>query len=96
MKQNIDEVILNKYYRKSLNMPISGNISRLRLPTRSLALNISAAKQAYSNCKLTVLRILKTSVNPDDCKLFNFTINRNPKTDDILTLADINLNANKF
>ena len=76
-------------------MPISGNISHLHLPTRSLALNISTAKQVYSNCKLTLLRILKTSVNPDACKLFNFTINRNPKTDDIVTLADINLHANK-
>ena len=76
-------------------MPISGNISHLHLPTRSLALNISTAKQVYSNCKLTVLRILKTSVNPDACKLFNFTINRNPKTDDIVMLADINLHANK-
>ena len=45
----IDNAILNKYYRKWLNMPISGNISHLRLPTKSLGLNVSAVEQVYNN-----------------------------------------------
>ena len=45
VKQQIDHAILHKYYRKWLDMPISGNISHLHLPAKSLGLNISAAKQ---------------------------------------------------
>ena len=79
VKQITDDAILNKYYRKWLNMPISGNISHLRLPIKTLGLNISAAKQVYNNCKLTVNRILKTSINPDARKLFNLTSNKKCK-----------------
>ena len=64
VKQKLDDSILNKYYRKWLNMPMSGNISHLHLPTKSLGLNISAAKQVYNNCKLSVRTILKTSIDP--------------------------------
>ena len=86
MKQKIVDAILNKYYRTRLNILISGNINHLRLPT--LGLKIYAAKKAsYNNCKLTVRRILKTSINPDARKLFDLTINRNAKIDDIVTLA---------
>ena len=91
VKQKIDDTILNKYYRKWPNMPISGNISHLRLPTKTLGLNIIAAKQVYNNWKLTVRRILKISINPDACKLFNLTMNRNAKIDDIVTSTDIHL-----
>ena len=52
-------------------MPISDNISHLRLPTKPLGLNISAAKQVYNNCLLSRLGILKTSIDPDTGKLFN-------------------------
>ena len=77
-------------------MPISGNISHQHLPTKSLGLNISAAKQVYSNCKLSVQRILKTSINPDAHKLFNLTMNRNAKIDDVVLSAEKNLPTNKF
>ena len=96
VKQKIDDAILNKYYRKWLNMPISGNINHLRSPTKYLGLNISAAKQVYNNCKLSVWRILKTSINPDARKLFNLTMNWNAKIYDVVTSADINLPTNKF
>ena len=59
VKQKLDDAILNKYYRKWLNMTISSNISHLHLPTKSLGLNISAAKQVCNNSKLSVRRILK-------------------------------------
>ena len=59
VKQKLDDAILNKYYRKWLNMPISGKTSHLHLPTKSRSLNISAAKQVYNNCKLSVRGILK-------------------------------------
>ena len=88
MKQKLDDAILNKYYRKWLNMPISGNISHLHLPTKSLDLNISAAKQEYNNCKLSVRRILKTSIDPDARKLFKLTMNRNAKIDDVVLPAE--------
>ena len=64
---------------------LSGNISHLRLPTKTLGLNISAAKKVYNNCKLCARRILKTSMNPDASKLFKLTINGNEKIDDIVT-----------
>ena len=85
VKQNIDDANLKKCYRKWLNMPISGNISHLCLPAKYLGLNISAAEQVYNNCKLSVRRILKTSINPDARKLFNLTMNRNAKIDDVIT-----------
>ena len=53
-KQKIDDVILNKYYRKWLNMPISGIISHLRLPTKSLGLNISSKYIQLSKYIITV------------------------------------------
>ena len=87
--------LLKEYYRKWLNMPISGNISHLHLPTKSLGLNISAAKQVYNNCKLSVRRILKTSINPDARKLFNLTMNRNAKIHDVVLSAEKNLPTNK-
>ena len=77
-------------------MPISGNISHLHLPTKSLGLNISAAKQEYNNCKLSVRRILKTSIDPDARKLFKLTMNRNAKIDDVVLPAEKNLPTNKF
>ena len=95
VKQKLDDAILNKYYRKWLNMPISGNISHLHLPTKSLGLNISAAKQVYNNCKLSVRRILKTSINPDARKLFNVKMNRNTKIDVVLS-SEKKLPTNKF
>ena len=90
-------VILNLWpYWKWSNIPISGNISYLRLPTKSLGLNISATKQVYKNCKLPVCRILKTSVNDDARKISNLIMNRNAKIDDVALSADINLPSYNF
>ena len=77
-------------------MPISGNISHLHLPTKSLGLNISAAKQVYNNCKLSARRILKTSIDPDVRKLFNLTMHRNAKIDGAALSAEKSLSTNKF
>ena len=96
VKQKLDDVILNKYYRKWVNMPISGNRNHLHLPTKFLGLNISAAKQVYNNCKLSVRRTLKTSINPDARKLFNLTMNRNAKIDNVVLSAEKKLHTNKF
>ena len=41
-------------------------------------------------------RILKTSINPDARKLFNLTMNRNAKIDDVVSSAEKNLPTNKF
>ena len=77
-------------------MPISGNISHLCLPAKSFQSNISGAKEVYNNCKLSVRKVLKNSINPDACKLFKLTMNRNAKIDDVVISADINLPTNKF
>ena len=77
-------------------MPISGNISHLCLPAKSFQSNMSGAKEVYNNCKLSVRKVLKNSVNPDACKLFKLTMNRNAKIDDVVISADINLPTNKF
>ena len=77
-------------------MPISGNISHLCLSTKSLDLNVSAAKQAYNSGKLSVRRILRFSINPDARKLFNLAMNRNAKIDYAVTSSDIYLPTNKF
>jgi hypothetical protein len=88
VKQKVDDAILNRYYRKWLNMPISGNISHLCMPTKCLGLKMSTAKQIYNNCKLTVRRILKCSTNDDARQLFNLTVNNNRKIDNIVTSVD--------
>ena len=73
--------------QKMVEYTISGNISHLCLPAKSFGLNISAAKQVCNNCKLSMRRILKTSINPGACKPFNLTMNKNAKIDDVAISA---------
>ena len=56
--QNIDNNI-NRYVRKWLQIPISGNITHLSLPRKKLGMNIKSAKDIYE----AVRRILKESKN---------------------------------
>ena len=47
--ENIDNEI-NRYYRKWLQIPISGNITHLSLPKKMLGLNIKTAQQIQAQC----------------------------------------------
>ena len=72
-------------------MPISGSIRHLHLLTKTLGLNISAAKQVYNNCKLTERQILKTSIKMMPVRFS--TWQWNPQIDDIFTWVDINIST---
>ena len=54
---------INRYYRKWLQIPISGNITHLSLPKKMLGFNIKTAQQIQAQCKLSVRRILKVGLS---------------------------------
>ena len=54
-------VLLNRYYRKWLHFPVSGNITHLSLLKSKLGLNIKTLKQIYVECKVSVRQTLKLS-----------------------------------
>ena len=65
--------IISKYIRKWLQIPISGNISHLKLPKLQLGIDFCSPSDIYNQCKLTVRRILRTSVNSDIQQLYTKT-----------------------
>ena len=87
---NIDNNI-NRYIRKWLQIPISGNITHLRLPTKKLGMNLRSAKDIYSDCKLTVRRILMSSKNMEIKRLWKLTSGKNVKEDALLVRANVNV-----
>ena len=64
---------VNRYYRKWLNIPVSGNITHLTLPISKLGLSIKTSQQIYVKCKLSFCRTLKTSLNEDIRNLYKLT-----------------------
>ncbi len=66
------EVGLNSFqiHSRWLQIPISGNISHKKLPKLQLGIDFCSASDIYDQCKLTVRRILRTSVNPDIQQLY--------------------------
>ena len=87
--QNIDNNI-NRYVRKWLQIPISGNITLLSLPRKKLGMNIKSAKDIYEACKLTVRRILKESKNDEIKQLWKLTSVKHIKEDKLLQNANVN------
>ena len=83
VKENID-FYSNQSYRKWLQLPISANITHLRMPHNKLGLNIISAKKLYSECKLSVRRILKTSPNLEARKLYETTSTKHFNSDSII------------
>ena len=81
--ENIDNEI-NRYYRKWLQIPISGNITHLSLPKKMLGYNIKTAQNIHAQCKLSVRRILKMSRNEEVRTLYNLTNSKNVESDFIL------------
>ena len=80
---NLDSHI-NRYYQKSLNIPVSGNIAHLRLTKSKLGLSIKTCQHIYVDCKLKIRRTLETSLNQDIRNLYKLTSNKNVNSDSIL------------
>ena len=74
----------NRYYRTSLNIPVSGNITHLTLPKSKLGLSIKTCQQICIKCKIGVLRTLKTLLNEGIRNLYKLTSTKNLKSDSIL------------
>ena len=75
---------MNRYYRKWLQIPISGNITHLSLSKKMLGFDIKTAQQIQAQFKLTARRILKTSQNEEIRTLYNLISSRNVKSDFLL------------
>ena len=86
MIQNIDNHF-SKFYRKWLELPVSANITHLSLSNSTLGLNIRTAKQIYNECKITVRRILRCSVNEEARKLYEITTIKNVNSDSVVNKA---------
>ena len=89
VSENLDNVI-NRYYRKWLHFPLSGNITHLSLLKNKLGLNIKTLKQIYVGCKVSARQTLKLSRNLDIWPLYYLTNNKNVNTADcLISLIDI-------
>ena len=66
---------------------VVGNITHLSLPNSKLGLNIRTAKQIYNECKITVRRILRCSVNEEARKLYEITTIKNVNSDSVVNKA---------
>ena len=78
--------LISKYIRKWFQIPISGNISHLKFPKSQLGIGFCSISNIYNQCKITVRRILRTSVNPvsDIQQLYTITSPKNIVADDII------------
>ena len=90
IKQNIDPVI-SKYIRKWLQIPVSGNITHLKLPKSYLGIDFCSASDIYLQCQLSVRRILKSSKNSDIQHLYAVTSCKNIKSDEIIEQVSSNV-----
>ena len=86
VRSHMDSLI-SKYIRKWLQIPISGNISHLKFPKSQLGIDFCSISDIYNQCRVTVRRILKTSVNPEIQQLYTKTSSQNIVTDDIIEQA---------
>ena len=59
----------------------------MSLPNNKLGLNIRTEKQIYNECKITVRRILRCSVNEEARKLYEITTIKNVDSDSIVNKA---------
>ena len=66
----------SKFYRRWLQIPVSGNISHLSLPRSKLGLVIKTLKQIYNECKISNRSILKCSLIAEAQKLYEFASNK--------------------
>ena len=81
--QNIDNIIY-KYIRKWLQLPIAANVTHLSLPLNRLGISFKPSKELYKQCKITVRKILKLSVNAEIRRLYDITSVQNIPSDSII------------
>ena len=79
--------LISKYIRKWLQIPINGNISHLKFPKSQLGIDFCSISDIYNECRVTVRRILKNSVNPEIQQLYTKASSQNIVTDDIIERA---------
>lgn len=91
VKENMDNKF-SKFFRKWLQIPVSGNITHLTLPHNKLGLNIKSASTIYNECKLSVRRILKCSNNVEAQKLYQISTLKNINNDTIINNVTSNNN----
>ena len=78
------ETVDNKFsnfYRRWLQIPVSGNISHLSLRRSKLGLGTKTLKQICNECKVSNQSIWKCSLNAEAQKLYELTSNKNVKHD---------------
>ena len=90
IKHNIHSII-SKYVRKWLQIPVCGNIIYLKLPKSDLGIDFSSASDIYLQCKLSIRRILKSSLNSDIQHLYAVTSSKYIKTDELIEKASPNV-----
>ena len=78
------DIKFSKFYRRWLQIPVSGNVSHFSLPRSKLGFEIKTLKQIYNECKVSNRSILKCSLNAEAQKLYELTSNKNIKHDCII------------
>ena len=76
VNQNIDNQF-SKYYCKWLQLPVCVNTTHLSVPNKKPGMNVKTAKLIYNECKITLQRVRKCSINKETCKLYEITTMKN-------------------
>ena len=91
VSQNLENLV-SKSLRKWLQIPISGNILHLSLPTSKLGLNFCSVTDLYQECQLSTRRILKTSQSEELRRIYSLTSSSHSKSDKIVdSVANTNI-----
>ena len=75
---------MNRYIRKWLSIPISGNVNHLRLKVKNLGIGLQLPSDIYRYNQITVRNILKSSKNQSMRELFEITGMKNIRNDSIV------------
>ena len=86
VNQNIDNQF-SKCYCKWLQLQVCANITHLSLPNKKLGMKVKTAKLIYNECKITLRRVLKCSINEEARKLYEITTMKNVNSDSIVNKA---------
>ena len=81
--KNLDNKV-NRYIRKWLSIPISGNVNHLRLKVKNLGIGLQLPSDIYRYNQITVRNILKSSKNQSMRELFEITGMKNIRNDRIV------------
>ena len=75
---------MNRYIRKWLSIPISGNVNHLRLKVKNLGIGLQLPSDIYRYNQITVRNILKSLENQSMRELFEITSVKNIRNDSIV------------